>query len=132
MRGRHCTRCRMLLIPGATALLLLPLSSPLKGQSRLSGQVLASESRMPIAGATIEIPSLRLGGRSDSAGRFLIDGLAVGDHQVIIRAVSFDPILRGLIFERMKQDPRTSCSLPLSRLSAECALPHLSLRFVAG
>jgi hypothetical protein len=99
MRWHHRTRCRSrLLVPGVTPLLLLTLSTPLRGQARLSGQVLTSESRTPIAGAIVEIPSLHLSARSDSAGRFLIDGLASGDHQVIVRAVSFRPDTTWLDF----------------------------------
>jgi len=55
----------------------------------LTGQVIASETRAPIAGATVQMMGTRLTTTTDSAGRFALTGLPPGVVMVEVRAIGY-------------------------------------------
>ena len=55
----------------------------------LTGQVIASETRAPIAGATVQMMGTRLTTTTDSAGRFVLTGLPPGVVMVEVRAIGY-------------------------------------------
>jgi outer membrane receptor for ferrienterochelin and colicins len=55
----------------------------------VSGKVDDASSRLPLAGANVHIQDTFLGATTDTAGRFLIRGIAVGQHTVVISMVGY-------------------------------------------
>jgi len=55
----------------------------------LTGQVIAGETRAPIAGATVQMMGTRLTTTTDSAGRFALTGLPPGVVMVEVRAIGY-------------------------------------------
>lgn len=68
----------------------------------ITGQVLSdNRPERPIADAHIEVRSRGLATRSDSAGRFRLNGVPPGAHVVVVRALGFDSLVANL---RVAQD----------------------------
>ena len=55
----------------------------------LTGQVIASETRAPIGGATVQMMGTRLMTTTDSAGRFALTGLPLGVVMLEVRAIGY-------------------------------------------
>lgn len=83
----------------ALAASLLNVSIPHCGLAQravMIGHVLDASSERPIAGAHVELPSLKLRVQSDSTGAFFVRGIGVGMYSVVIRAIGYDPIAARL------------------------------------
>jgi hypothetical protein len=82
--------------------LALSLSSaPASAQPKLaslSGRVLTDSAELPIRGAEILIPQLRLTVLSDSAGSFLLGNIPSGRQLVMVRRVGFQPVSQPFMF----------------------------------
>ena len=55
----------------------------------VTGQVIASETRAPIGGATVQVMGTRLTTSTDSAGRFALGGLPPGVVMLEVRAIGY-------------------------------------------
>ena len=84
-----------LAILGAS-LTVAPLQRVAAQQSAFLGRVLDATTERPISGAQVELRSLKLSARSDSAGTFRIGNVEPGTHVAIIRAVGYDSIVARL------------------------------------
>jgi hypothetical protein len=83
----------------AGALLSLATSQRALAQpASLIGRVMDAKRERPVAGALVEVRSLRLGVRADSSGMFRIRGVTAGLHEVLVRAVGYDPVTVRLPF----------------------------------
>ncbi len=95
-------------IAGLVALaLMLPIAVQGQAGAILAGNVLSDSTERPIAGAEISIASLRVSVRSDSAGGFVIPGIAAGRQVVTVRAVGYAELTTTLVFgagERIETD----------------------------
>ncbi len=60
--------------------------------SALKGQVLTDSAELPIRGAEISIPQLRLSVISDSGGRFRLTGIPPGKQLVSVKRIGFSPV----------------------------------------
>lgn len=86
-------RCRRVARGGAivaSALAILPTHGRAQNATLL-GRVLRDSSEVPLTGAEIQIVSLGLRTRSDSLGRFRIQGIAQGTHEIEVRLIGFQP-----------------------------------------
>lgn len=70
----------------------MPTWAAAQGQTaRLSGQLLADD-RTPVVGAEVTLTGASLVARSDSSGRFVLDGITPGAVRVQTRAVGYAPL----------------------------------------
>jgi hypothetical protein len=71
------------------------LASPpaLDAQAAIAGVLREDSSKTAIAGAQVVIQSLNRSATTDTGGRYTIGGLPRGTHQVLIRAIGYQPIL---------------------------------------
>jgi hypothetical protein len=83
--GRHLAR-----------LALLP--AVLGAQARLSGTVLAGDTREAVAGAVVAVPALARRVTTDAAGRFDLDGIPGGELFLLVRAIGYRPDTTLLAF----------------------------------
>src|SRR5512138_586807 len=72
-------------------IMFLAFATRASAQAGISGRVLASETRAPIAGAVVVVQGQTSGATTDSTGRFSLRGLKGGIVVVITRAVGFRP-----------------------------------------
>lgn len=61
-------------------------------QASLGGTILSDGTEKPLANAEILIESVNKSVRSDSAGNFIITGLAAGKHTVLVRLVGYESL----------------------------------------
>lgn len=76
-------------------------------RATFAGAVLTDSTERPIANAEIAIAALRLAVRSDSAGTFVLTGIAAGRHVVTVRAVGYVEFTTSMLFvegERVEAD----------------------------
>ncbi len=80
---------------------VLSSATPLHAQAHATflGTVMADSAGDPLSNAEIVIPSLGIGGRTDSAGRFRIENVKPGEYAVVIRRLGFTPLRTRLTFE---------------------------------
>lgn len=87
-------RYKLILLSLVTAAIQLVLISSLHGQQQrhtLTGTVVhAQDARDVITGASIFIPALHIGAVSDLDGRFTLNNVPTGEHQVEVRFVGFN------------------------------------------
>ena len=69
-----------------------------KPLATFAGSALTDSTERPIANAEIAIASLRLAVRSDSAGAFVLAGIAAGRHVVTVRAVGYTEFTTSMMF----------------------------------
>jgi hypothetical protein len=94
-------------LAGVALALMLPIAVQGQAGAILAGNVLSDSTERPIAGAEISIPALRVAVRSDSAGGFVIPGIAAGRQVVTVRAVGYAELTTTLVFgagERIETD----------------------------
>lgn len=72
---------------------LLFAPSALVSQAALSGTVHEDTSKSGLAGVEVVIQALDRKATTDSAGRFVLGGLAHGAHVVLVRAIGYRPIV---------------------------------------
>jgi hypothetical protein len=77
------------LVVAAALTMILP--TVVRGQGELRGRVLSDSGGLAITRAEVSIPRLGLSALSDSAGRYRLQGIPAGDHQLITRVVGFRP-----------------------------------------
>ena len=76
----------------AALLGLAPVFASAQSSSvRLSGRIITNDGS-PVADAEIVLGGLTASGRSDSAGRFLVEGTPVGPVRLQVRAIGFSPL----------------------------------------
>ena len=78
--------------PRLLAGLLLVTTTRLAGQAAISGTVREDSSKAAVAGVEVVVEALDRKWTTDSAGRFLMTGLAHGLHTVLIRSIGYQPI----------------------------------------
>ena len=64
-------------------------SSTLGDSTAITGQIVASETRAPIKGATVQMMGTRMAATTDSMGRFALTGLPPGPVMLEARAVGY-------------------------------------------
>src|SRR5437879_8107893 len=74
---------------GVAPLRAAPAPSTPGDSAALAGQVIASETRAPIGGATVQMMGTRLMTTTDSAGRFALTGLPPGVVMLAVRASGY-------------------------------------------
>ncbi len=80
---------------------LLVVTAPLAAQQKLAvlkGNVLADSSELPIRGAEISVPRLRLTTTSALDGTFRLSGIAPGREIVMVKRLGFQPLTTNLNF----------------------------------
>ncbi|MEO8569057.1 MAG: TonB-dependent receptor [Ginsengibacter sp.] len=84
------------------ALLFFPGLKAQKNQERFSfsGNIIASPSGPPLAGATVFIADLKKGGVANSAGHFQINNIPYGTYLTEIRFVGYKPLLKNISFNK--------------------------------
>lgn len=108
--------------------------TPAQGQGGLSGRVLASDNRQPLAGAELRVGSLERPVFSNDAGEFHFAGIPGGTHLVVVRKVGYEPdsalivfaerdvVQREFVLRRRPQDlPEMRVVSPERRVSANMA-----------
>ena len=83
-------------------LMTLPVASrpvaQAQGTATLGGTVMIDPSEKPLANAEISIVQLKLSARSDSAGNFVINGVAGGRYEVSFKLLGYEAITTMLNF----------------------------------
>lgn len=82
----------------AAALILAPALTA--QPALLVGRVLHGVSELPVAGAIVEVAAMGLATRTDSLGRFRLQGVPAGEHQVVARAIGYDRWAGALRFSK--------------------------------
>jgi len=79
----------------ATGVLLaaagMPNAAGAQAAAEWRGRVLGDSARQPVTGARVTVPRLELAASADSAGRFVLGGLAAGVHVAVTSALGFRP-----------------------------------------
>jgi len=74
------------------ALAIAALTSQVAGQTTsASGRVLVDSTEVPVPGATVAIPTLRIATTTDSLGRFSLSGVRSGDQVFVVRRLGYAP-----------------------------------------
>ena len=90
----------IVLIAAALALTLAPArvlhaadTNPAVGQSTgtITGSISNSATRNLLEGAKVEVPALGLSALTDNTGRYVLAGVPVGTHEVVISYIGLDP-----------------------------------------
>ncbi len=112
---------RRLLLFVPVALLSQPLGAQSVAQgATLRGRILDAVSGAPLVGATVAATTTGVSARTDSAGRYRIDGLKVGIHRFLVSAVGYTRGSVTLAFAQREVMERDLELDPLGRaLSAE-------------
>lgn len=74
------------------ACVLVGRPAPSQGQSVLTGVVRVDSLKTPLAGAEVLLTSLRLKATTDRLGRFSIDRIPAGVHDIIVRHIGHQPL----------------------------------------
>ena len=64
-----------------------------------SGKVIDADTRLPLSGALVQIPALKISKTTDAEGNFKIAGICAGNYDVNISHVSCTPITEHLHFK---------------------------------
>ena len=83
---------RVTLVSFATLAILASSASAQVSTGRITGTVLDSATRLPVAAARVVVVGTQLGATSDDAGRFTIAGVQPGTHALEARRVGFRPV----------------------------------------
>lgn len=73
--------------------LALPATAYAQARSTITGQV-TDAGGQPLVGATVDIPTLRLGGTTDERGRFAIGNVPAGTHTLRIQMIGYRQMTR--------------------------------------
>ncbi|HSW28748.1 MAG TPA: SusC/RagA family TonB-linked outer membrane protein [Longimicrobiales bacterium] len=75
----------------ATSLAWVPTATPASAQEqgRISGVVRSADTQRPLSGAQVFIQGTRIGGLSNQEGRYLINGVPAGTHQVRVTIIGY-------------------------------------------
>lgn len=95
---------------------LAPTLGAQSGTALLVGSVLADSSRLPIEGAEVSVPGISKRTLTVASGRFRIDGVSVGTHEVIVRYVGFSPHVMHIAFAANDSVEREMLLRPVPRL----------------
>jgi len=68
------------------------------GKSSLSGIVTDAKNNLPLTGASVTIPDLKLGAVTDSAGRYKFKNLPTGDFLVEVRFEGYKTVTKSITF----------------------------------
>jgi len=100
---RYRLFCLLLIIGGSISQVL--------GQCTLvfSGKVIDADTRLPLSGALVQIPALKISKTTDAEGNFKIAGICAGNYDVNISHVSCTPVTEHLHF---KDDIKHNFFLP--------------------
>ncbi len=99
MTRRRCTAS--VLFSLLAVVLAVGVASPVAAQPKmasLSGRVLTDSTELPIRGAEILIPQLRLSVLSDSNGDFRLSYIPGGRQLVMVRRLGFQPATQAFLF----------------------------------
>lgn len=90
--------CRSALVLLPLFLLAILLAPPVPAQqASFAGTVLNEAGEKPVANVEIMLDGKNLSVRSDSAGNFVITGLAAGRYTVLVRHVGFEPLRTDIV-----------------------------------
>lgn len=64
----------------------------------LAGSVLTDSTELPVAGAEVAIPALKLSVRSDAAGKYRLTGIRAGQYTVTVRLVGYNSFSADMKF----------------------------------
>lgn len=88
-------RCLGAAAVAAAAVLVLGLPAPAAAQEgAVSGRVTDTEDQSPIDGAQVFIPGTGIGTITDTAGRFRITGVPVGEQRIRVQVLGYQPASR--------------------------------------
>lgn len=73
-------------------------AQPTPAKATLMGRVLNQDGERPLAGATVELPTLKRQVQTDSAGAFRLDSVPAGRLSVAVRLIGFDPVMADVQF----------------------------------
>lgn len=76
---------------------------------RFTGRVMDADTRMPLSGALVEIPALRISQLTNELGYFTIQGICAGNYNVSVSHVSCTPVTEHIHF---KDDLQHNFALP--------------------
>lgn len=85
-----CTRA--VLVALATGVIASP-ATVLAQSATLRGTVVSTDSARPVVSATVAVPAAARQTRTDSLGRFVIDGLRAGSQELTVQAVGYSPAI---------------------------------------
>jgi TonB-linked SusC/RagA family outer membrane protein len=71
------------------ALVLLPGTAAAQERGSITGQVVAAETQQPLQGVQVSIPTLGVSALTDERGRFLLAGVARGEHTLRISLIGY-------------------------------------------
>jgi len=74
-----------------------------------SGKVIDADTRLPLSGAMVQIPALKISKSTDKEGNFTIAGICAGNYDVYITHISCSPVSEHLHF---KDDVKHNFFLP--------------------
>lgn len=80
------------------ALLLLPLS--LLAQFRISGRVVDSATKIPVAGASVFLSNASVGASTNSDGSFTISGVRGGQYTLIVSVVGYNAYAQSVLINK--------------------------------
>ncbi|WP_420462957.1 carboxypeptidase regulatory-like domain-containing protein [Candidatus Palauibacter sp.] len=67
---------------------------------RLIGRVLDARTHRPVAAAEVSVPGRAQGVSSNRMGRFIVSGLPVGEHELSVRHLGYDPLTHAVSVRR--------------------------------
>jgi hypothetical protein len=75
----------------ASAIILLVLALPINAQavSTLTGRITGASDALPVRDATVDIASIGLTAQTDSSGRFVIESVPKGVHEIRVRRLGY-------------------------------------------
>ena len=85
-KARLCAALYILMVP---MFYISVLAGPVRGSSKITGTITDKATGLPIAGASISIPDLRIGGISDKYGRYVLKQLPRGEYFVQVTAIGY-------------------------------------------
>lgn len=86
------------------------------GGAVLVGLVRTDSTRTPIEGAEVVLPGIAKRSTTTAAGRFRLDGIPAGTHEVVVRRVGFSPITEEVVFAENDSLYRDFSLRPVLRL----------------
>jgi hypothetical protein len=72
--------------------------------ARWTGRVVNDRTGEPLAAAQVGVPTLSVSTTTDSSGRFALEQLAAGTHQLVVRLIGFAPLTTAISTSGMADD----------------------------
>lgn len=114
--------CKQLPVVRVEPVTLIPHDSIPDGTVR--GRVAVTEERISMAGAVVDLPDLRIRALVDTASRFQLERVPVGEHRVIARRIGFRPTVGSVVVPRGHGSAVVISMVPDMHDYDECGRPR--------